>query len=399
MNTISIVLTTYVGYWLVSSYLQYQYSASQHIHTYSANFLPGYIFHNTGWSQQNFIAELPGEIASAQLTITGNEYGQGLLRYVNVYIDGTEVNSSRELGSFSYTFDVSSNLFFKRTTTVGIVVTTYDTSSSSGEYWAVSASIQVVTRFANLPDTDDGYWAYDSHPVMQNSGVIYLNSETSSEMNLLLAGFSGETKTIEYTQGERDQQTPLFYTGVTVFMNPSAVNDFNYPGTTTTNEGFAANVRSDVSISLNGQNIPQGSFEYVQGYQTPPSGSDNCGNIGSDLFNVISILAADYPEVSIPAGIGAILMNYMSQSNQQQFQSWADSNGVHLSDTVTTTPQQKSDALYYETNFQLLGTGIYTISVTTTISIIWVYLLEGEPLAQSLTSASFTTQVSYYYGP
>lgn len=406
VNTISIILTTWVGYWSVSSYFQYQYSASQHIAQYSANFLPGYKFHNTGWTQQNFQVELPAEIASAQLTITGQSYNNIYGRILNVYIDSAQVISGGGgLNSFSYQVDVSSNVFYKRVTTVGIVLTTWDTPNDPGEFWVVSSAISVATRYSNTYDTNAAYWHGNVHPIMQSSGVIYDTSILPGGPrqglpitwnNTQLGTFSTEVKGQEHSQGAGEIFTPWFWVGTTVHLD----HEINYnPVYMSTNSWTAWAI--DIEVHENMQSITGSGYSIDSVWGAPnDAGHDQYGAAG-DMLAAISILAYDYPEVAIPFGLAALLANYASTQQSSVFTWGIESTGVYLKDypqLLLPGGYDKNDLIVYSVVPPSANT-VYLITITTTIRIHceYSYNLLG-PWIIDFGTVNLVNTFQYYYG-
>lgn len=394
-NKIGIKLTTYTyspgydQYWLVSSWINVRYSASQHISNTESWFAPYYKFRNTAYNIQNFSSALPNGITSGVIKVSGTSFGDQYLRRLDVFVDGQAITPSGGVvvGSpFTWTSpDITGLLAFKKYVKVGIRLTTYE--YNSGVHWRVSGSLIANARFEVWPD-NDYRWQWNVH-VITGGGASLYDTKMSDHENQFLGPMSFEIKSKEHVS------YPRFYVGVMTHIPESCEDAYNLPWWLGSNLGLYITHEIHISIrDSSGNLIPDAYYSSIEGFASPTTDGQDYYDIGSDMLKVLSLIASGlgYPEFGVPAGIASVLIKYKPAS----FEYGRETNGVYLKD-LRRIGDDLSDLLAFTVDYP--GSGSYTISLTYKV-IIYNWVCWGSTDAWfTLTEHTFTYTTQYYYGP
>jgi len=396
-NKIGIKLTTYTyspgynQYWLVSSWINVKYSASQHITNTQSWFAPYYKFRNTAYNIQNFSSVLPIGITSGVIQVSGTSFGDQYLRRLDVFVDGQAITPSGGVvvGSpFTWTSpDITSLLAFKKYVKVGIRLTTYE--YQSGVHWRVTGILKANARFEVWSD-NDYRWQWNVH-VISGGGASLYDTKMSDHENQFLGPMSFEIKSKEHVS------YPRFYVGVMTHVPESCEDAYDLPWWLGYNLGLYITHEIHVSIrDSTGNLIPDAYYSSIEGFASPTTDGQDYYDIGSDMLKILSLIAngLGHPEFGVPAGIASVLIKYKPAS----FEYGRETNGVYLKD-LRRIGDDLSDLLAFTVDYP--GSGYYTISLTYKVIIYnWVYFYWGGTDAWfTLTEHTFTYTTQYYYGP
>jgi hypothetical protein len=210
--------------------------------------------------------------------------------------------------------------------------------------------------------------------------------------------FSTETKTKENIQGANQPFDPIIYTGITVNLSPDLANNPDYNGLLYYTE-FAIDIQVQVTM---GSSVTGSNFDIMSAWGAPNTSGVDINGIASDMLNLITLVAFDYPLVSIPAGILNIILNYVQMSNQTTFTFAYGSTGPYLNDipnvwTGYPANNNKNDLIVYLVDPPQPGT--YPLQITTTLTVRALVYEVGSPFWVSLSATNIVNTFQYYYGP
>jgi len=358
MNTAKVTLTTFVGYWVVRTYIYVVYNANEHFRQAYSQYSNWYKFQNTGYGIVSFSAQLPESIANeangARIWIHSKPYGDTYSRYLELYIDGQKMFRATIRGENTTKWDITSYLLGKNGTTVGIVITTWV------GYWTVDGYIDMKYRPGVAPDTSN-YWNGEIHSLTERAGNIYDGGPEayySMYPNTWIGIFSLDTRT---------KETPMwktFDTGVTVKIPTSASSSYfvNYVE-------MVIKARHKYQGYIDGQN-----FLNLETFKGSESGAPKAQDIGSDLLRIMAagLSAIGHPELAAVATVSSVLAKYISTGD---FSYGRLADGISLSWRNWDDVNEKSILFAYDINWPYLGE--YTVEVQSRIEI-WYRTILGS---------------------
>jgi hypothetical protein len=395
-NKIGIKLTTYTyqptydQYWLVSSWINVKYTASQHITNSKSWFAPYYKFRNTQWSVVNFGASCPRGLTSGWVEVSGTSFGDQSRRLLKVYIDGQEITPSGGVNVGSpFTWrspDVINLLYFKKSVTIGIVLTTWE--SPAGAHWRVSAALDTKSRYEVWGDTDSK-WQWNITAVSSGGASLY-DTKSSDHENQFLGPTSFEIKSKEHVS------YPRFYAGIMTHVPEVCEDAYDVPWWVGWNWGIFATHEIHLSITdPSGNPIPNYYYSSIEGFASPNNDGADITEIGSDMLKILSLIAngLQHPEFGVPLGIASVLIKYQPKS----FEYGRETNGVYLKD-LRKINRDLSDVLAFTVDYP--GSGYYTINIRYVVYIWhWFKPLLGNDVWYTVAEHTFSYSTSYYYGP
>jgi hypothetical protein len=204
-NSVSVQITTWVGYWNASTQLNVEYSANDYIVPATMYVGNGYSFDNTAHNAETLNVGVPfGLIASSYLYLTFQDYGDPWCRGVDVAIatssgtttltpsGGETICPGTNSLSSPWTYqwkstnsadspwgaDLTSLLEFQRYVQVQVTITTECTCY----YWTVSGTLQTYDRPAFFDDTSVS-WGLNYSPVVATNAIFYDTTAPANKYN------------------------------------------------------------------------------------------------------------------------------------------------------------------------------------------------------------------------